>query len=73
MMSSVSAGGACLRYSGTVISAEIISPSGDETLDKSVQSTLSEVKWIKPFEAGARESQRTYTINFNLRALRFSR
>jgi TonB family protein len=55
---------------GTVLSAVIITPSGDEALDRSVQRTLEHVRTIEPFEAGARDQERTYTINFNLQASR---
>jgi protein TonB len=50
---------------GTVISARIITPSGDAGLDASVQRTLERVKFIAPFPEGATEKERTYTINFN--------
>ncbi len=50
---------------GTVISARIISPSGDAGLDASVQRTLERVKFIAPFPDGATDKERTYIINFN--------
>jgi len=50
---------------GTVISSEIISPSGDSSWDDSVQRTLNQVTVIAPFPNGATEKERTYTINFN--------
>jgi TonB family protein len=50
---------------GTVISANIISPSGDAGLDASVQRTLERVKFIAPFPDGATDKERTYTINFS--------
>ncbi len=50
---------------GTVISARIITPSGDAGLDASVQRTLERVKFIAPFPEGATEKERTYIINFN--------
>jgi TonB family protein len=50
---------------GTVISAQIITPSGDAGLDASVQRTLERVKLIAPFPEGATEKERTYIINFN--------
>jgi hypothetical protein len=37
-------------------------------MDKSVQQALSRVAHLDPFEPGARDKQRTYTINFNLKA-----
>ena len=50
---------------GTVISARIITSSGDAGLDASVQRTLERVKFIAPFPEGAAEKERTYIINFN--------
>ena len=50
---------------GAVISARIITPSGDAALDASVQRTLERVKFIAPFPDGATEKERTYIINFN--------
>lgn len=55
---------------GTVISARIITPSGDAGVDASIQRTLERVTFIKPFPAGAQEQERTYIINFNLKAKR---
>jgi TonB family protein len=50
---------------GTVLSANIVTPSGDAKVDASVQRTLERVKYIAPFPEGATEKERTYTINFN--------
>ncbi len=50
---------------GTVVSARIVTPSGDANLDASVQRTLERVKFIAPFPEGATEKERTYTISFN--------
>jgi protein TonB len=55
---------------GTVISARIIRDSGNVPVDKSVQATLLRVKFIAPFPEGAKEQQRTFMINFNLKAKR---
>ena len=55
---------------GTVISARIITPSGDTHVDASIQRTLERVTFIAPFPKGAVEKERTYTINFNLKAKR---
>ncbi len=53
---------------GTVISARIVEPSGNATVDRSVRDLLDRVKFIRPFPEGAKEDQRTYKINFNLKA-----
>jgi TonB family protein len=50
---------------GTVVSSEIVSPSGDPTWDAVVQRTLDQVTFIAPFPDGATEKERHYTINFN--------
>ena len=55
---------------GTVISARIITPSGDANVDASVQHTLERVKFIAPFPNGVPEKERSYTINFNPKAKR---
>jgi TonB family protein len=55
---------------GTVISARVLTPSGDAGVDASVQRTLDRVTFIAPFPEGATEKERTYTINFNLKAKR---
>jgi TonB family protein len=55
---------------GTVISARIVTPSGDTQVDASIQRTLERVTFIAPFPKGAVEKERTYIINFNLKAKR---
>ena len=55
---------------GKVLSRRIIKSSGVAAMDKSVQRALEQVKFIEPFEPGAKEKERTYTINFDLRAKR---
>jgi TonB family protein len=55
---------------GKVLSRRVIKSSGVAAMDKSVQRALEQVKFIEPFEPGAREKERTYTINFDLRAKR---
>ena len=57
---------------GTVISSRIITPSGDASVDNSVQRTLDRVTFIAPFPEGATDKQRTYTINFNPQLKRLS-
>lgn len=54
---------------GTVVSAEIIQPSGDPALDRSVREALNRVHNIgRPFPAAARDDRRTFILNFNLEA-----
>ena len=55
---------------GTVYSSYITRPSGDPQVDRSVQQTLDRVTFIAPFPEGFKEKQRTYIINFNLKAKR---
>lgn len=61
-----------IENSGTVLSARIISPSGDASVDRSVQRALDRVTFIAPFPEGAKEKERTYKINFNLKAKRLT-
>ena len=55
---------------GTVISSSILDASGDARVDGSVQRTLDRVNFVAPFPDGAKEKQRTFIINFNLKAKR---
>ncbi len=53
---------------GTILSAEIISKSGEPALDKSVGRVLRAVTKLPPFPASARDEQRSFVIRFNLKA-----
>ena len=55
---------------GTVLSGRISRPSGDAPVDRSVQRTLERVTFVKPFPEGSKDKQRTFIINFNLKAKR---
>jgi TonB family protein len=55
---------------GSVTLARIVRASGDGRVDASVRRTLDRVKFIAPFPEGSRDKERTYNINFNLRAKR---
>ena len=55
---------------GTVISARVIERSGDASVDRSVRNTLDRVQFIAPFPAGSDDKERSYIINFNLKAKR---
>lgn len=57
---------------GTVLSARIIKPSRDASVDRSVQQALDRVTYIAPFPEGAKDKQRTYTIKFDLKARRLT-
>ena len=59
-----------IARSGRVISARVERHSGDSDLDKSVQRALDKVSFVRPFPAGATDEQRTFLINFNLKAKR---
>ncbi len=58
-----------IARNGNVISADVIKASGNVSLDKSVRRAL-ELRFIHPFPAGSRDTQRTYIINFNLKTKR---
>lgn len=51
---------------GTILSAEIVSPSGERPLDKSVERALRAVMKLPPFPSGAHDEQRSFLIRFNL-------
>ena len=55
---------------GSVISAHIVDASGDASVDSSVRRTLDRVNFIAPFPDGATEKEKTFIINFNLKAKR---
>jgi TonB family protein len=57
---------------GTIISAELTTPSGDEVLDKSVERALRRVTRLPAFPAGARDEERTFRIRFSLDAKKAS-
>lgn len=59
-----------IARAGHVISARIERRSGNSLLDKSVQRALDKVRFVAPFPEGSRDEQRTFTINFNLKAKR---
>jgi len=49
---------------GSVISTKVVKPSGDEQMDKSVHAVLDKIRFVQPFENGARDKRRVFTINF---------
>jgi TonB family protein len=51
---------------GTVISAELISPSGETTLDKSIIRVLNAVTHLPPFPASMHEDQISFRMRFSL-------
>ena len=52
---------------GKVESAEIVKSSGNPGFDQSVQQTLDQVKSVQPFGADAKDEQRTFVIDFELK------
>jgi TonB family protein len=59
-----------IARNGQVVSYRVLRSSGDSGVDRSVERTLERVKFIAPFPEGAKDNERTYTINFNLNAKR---
>ena len=49
---------------GTVISAHIVTPSGDPNVDAAIQRMLDRVTFIAPFPESMTENEKTYPINF---------
>ncbi len=56
--------------SGRVLDWQVRRPSGNSAIDKSVRETLQKVIQFEPFPASFREGQRTFNIDFNLKAKR---
>jgi TonB family protein len=59
---------------GQVVDSRIIDRSGSSIVDRSVQRALDKVKreGFPPFPQGSQEPERTYKINFNLKAKRLA-
>ncbi|MBM3838552.1 MAG: hypothetical protein FJ398_11420 [Verrucomicrobia bacterium] len=55
---------------GTIRSARIIRRSGIPALDQSVERALSLKDPLRPFPEGTKDTERTFYINFNLKAKR---
>jgi len=56
---------------GTVVAKSIVTRSGDAAVDSSVRRALDKVSTVgRPFPEGAKDSERTYIIPFNLRTKR---
>lgn len=55
---------------GHVITSRVVNPSGDSKVDNSVQRTLDRVRFVREFPDGAKEQEKTFIINFNLKAKR---
>jgi len=56
---------------GQILSSRIVQPSGSAAANRSIQNTLDRIAVIGigiPFPAGAKESQRTFIMTFNLKA-----
>jgi TonB family protein len=51
---------------GTIISAEIVTPSGERLLDKSVERALQSVPRLPSFPPASHDDQRTFRIQFSL-------
>jgi periplasmic protein TonB len=67
----MSAATAVVRFSvtiardGTVISAHIVTSSGDANVDDAVQRMLDRVSFIHPFPEDTKDKERTYNIDFD--------
>lgn len=61
-----------VERSGNVINSRILDRSGNSAMDKSVQRALERVNFIAPFPEGSKEQQRTFILNFNLKAKRMT-
>jgi TonB family protein len=60
-----------IRRNGSVAHSTLHRRSGNAVLDKSVERVLNDVRHIgAPFPEGTRDSERTFTIEFNLKTKR---
>lgn len=59
-----------VHRTGRIVDARIIKRSGNHLMDLSVQNALEAVKELPPFPEGARDLERTYKIEFNLKVKR---
>src|SRR5688572_29688484 len=59
-----------VHRTGKIVSARITDRSGNVAIDKSVQSALDRVDHLPPFPQGATDQERTFTIEFSLKAKR---
>jgi protein TonB len=50
---------------GTVISARIVTPSGNSAVDKSVQETIDRVKFLAPLPEDSTDERREVPVNFS--------
>jgi len=57
-----------IARNGNVISSSIVTPSSSAQLNRVIQATLDRVNFVAPFPQGAKDSQRTFIINFDLKA-----
>ncbi len=57
---------------GHVLDARVVRPCGRAAVDKSVRETLQRIPEFPPFPAGSTDTQRTFNIDFNLKARRGS-
>ena len=57
---------------GTVLSADIINPSGDSAVDNTVQRALDKVRFVEAFPDDSTDKTRIYKIHFNLKAKRMN-
>jgi TonB family protein len=55
---------------GFVRHASVLKRSGNASVDRSVQNALNRVKFIAPFPNGAKDFERTFNIDFNLKTRR---
>jgi electron transfer flavoprotein beta subunit len=59
-----------IERGGRVVTSQLITPSGNAALDRIVRRVLDQVTFIRPFPEGAKDSERTFTIGFELRPKR---
>jgi len=59
-----------IARSGRIVASRIIRPSGSSTMDRTVQRAMDRVRadGLPPFPSGATDSERSFSIEFNLKS-----
>ena len=61
-----------ISRSGKVVNSRVLRRSSETAIDRIVQKTLNGVSYVRPFPSGAKDEERTFTIEFNFRKRRIT-
>ena len=59
-----------INRSGKVTSARILERSSSAVMNRTVQRALDDVRFVAPFPEGAKDTERSFKIIFNLQSKR---